>query len=947
MASFIEHFKLNLKFIGFSKRLAIITIVGLSISIAMVTQNILFLNSFRNNAYNEFAANTTDTYIEANMNHVGTYGFNIISMIASSVNSELEDLDIDSELYNQEWVTYKDFYLMLFNEKYHENEFHNTYLIGVSTSYLELLSPLITIGDTPDNGEKIIITNTQTLDETDLAIGIDFEGYVPVDDSGNPWSSYAMGLGQAGTLFEFTGIINIDEVSFGSVTLPDELQAIVSIILRLGSEVILTDIATCISIVHSITFSQNDISIYGRIMFDLPAFDVFQLDDTIDQLQIFVNRLQENLIEIIEVFSSNYELDLNSKIVPLLANFRQEFRIFQIFLMVFMLPTLGMSLALTAFATNQVKKQRDLHVNNLHQRGASRNMLFRFMLFELVIYALLAVIVGFFIGWPYTLVAMKSDGFFSFGNTVEIPALNWIVIVICVGAGFLIAFLSNIFTVWRRAKTTIEEALQEQSEKAPFWERFYIDIFILILGIIMWIVASTQISGGGATAVEFAFYFAAPAPFLVISGSIMLITRIYPTIIRFISNLLFKIPRLEINAIAARNAIRRRVSTSRTIILMTLTFTLTVGSMIIPDSYRAYDLENSYYGLGADIIVNDVDITTPNYKESVIAIEGVEAVTYVGILDLTNTESDLLYRIKIMGVELDNFSKVAFEEPEYTDNRMIENVLKSIKNPSDVIGQKDQIDLLSLGDNSTFVIKNWAVVGPDVVEQSYPVNITDYYNYWPRLFTVKPEATSKEMFIGLLANITLPFTIARNEYDVEGKLFVKVQEGYSIIDVAREIELTTRHETDNVEELLLISEGTLKSTVLFGALNSSFIVSMLISAATLITMMLIQAIEREKELAVMKSMGISPRQLFSFFITEAIIMLSFTMILGIILGIGSSVMIMKIFRIGSIYPPHENIFPVVKILLTTVAVFVSGLISTIIPIIINTRKKMVGALKAL
>ena len=58
MAKFIEHLKLNMKFIGFSKRLAVITVIGLSISIAMITQNILFLNSFRDNAYNEFATTT-------------------------------------------------------------------------------------------------------------------------------------------------------------------------------------------------------------------------------------------------------------------------------------------------------------------------------------------------------------------------------------------------------------------------------------------------------------------------------------------------------------------------------------------------------------------------------------------------------------------------------------------------------------------------------------------------------------------------------------------------------------------------------------------------------------------------------------------------------------------------------------------------------------------------
>ncbi|HUU78779.1 MAG TPA: ABC transporter permease [candidate division Zixibacteria bacterium] len=949
MATFWEHFKLNWKFIGFSKRLAIITIVGLSISVAMITQNILFLNSFRNNAFNEFTTDTTDTFIEINMDHIGTFSDVILSMFKTDVDSEFEDLDIETSSYSQEWIPYKEFFLMLFNEKYHENEFHNTYLVGIDEIYLPLLEPLITSGEIPENGEKVIITKSQTLEETDLALNTSFEAYVPIGTESNPWISYGLGLDDAGTLLEFTGIINVDEITFGDIPVAPEIQVFIDMVLNLGAEIIITDSKTAISTVGSIDYSINDISIFGRIYFNLNEFDVFQLDNTLDQLQIFVNSLQEALIEDVDAFTSNYEIKIDSRVIPLLSNFRREFRIFQIFLMVFMLPTLGMSLILTAFATNQVKKKRDLHISKLHQRGSSRQMIFSFMVFELLIYSLLAVIIGFLIGWPYTLIALKSEGFFTFTGAAALPVPSIITIVICLGVGFGIAYFSNALSIWRNTKTTVEEALQEQNEKKPFWERFYIDIFLLIIGIILWIIASSRISGGSTTAIEFTFYFATPAPILIMIGTIMLATRIYPYIVKFISDLMFKIPRVEISAISARNAIRRRGSTTRTLILMTLTFTLTVATVIIPDSYREFDIEDSYYSLGADIVVNQVDITNPNYKRTVAAIEGVEAASYVGLLELSNSESDLLYTISILGVELDNFSKVAFEEPEYTQGQMMTNLIKSINKSNDVIGQADQMALLNLGNNKTFVIKNWRLneTTNNLEEVSYPVDFVDFYEYWPTLYTDPPSATSKEVKIGLIANISLTYQIARYDYDVQGKLIVKVKEGYSISEVAGEIESTTRYETVNIEELLLISEGTLKATVLFGALNTSFIISMLISSATLITMMLIQAVEREKELAVMKSMGISPRQLFNFFITEAIVILIFAMILGGGLGVGSSVMIMKILKIGSVFPPHENIFSVIKIVWTTLAIFGIGLISTIIPIIINSRKGIAGAMKAI
>ncbi len=950
MGKINEHFKLNLKFIGVSKRLAIITIIGLSISIAMITQNIFFLDSFRNNAFSEFAANTTDTYVEAQIDNVRYPGIQLQPILEASIINELEEAGfVEEDLAFQEWISFRFFYLLLYNEIFQQNEFHDTYVIGIDRQYLNLgvLEDLMSEGTAPNPGEYAIITNSQTLEETNLNISDTYSAYIKLDEQGNPWDSYQAGIGNAGQVIGFSGIINIDDIIYNTQAIPPELMTLIAMVLSLGQEVIITDFENVQNLVQSIFLSNWEFSVLGRMIFDIQRFSVFQLDEHLGNLQVFINRIQESLISLVDVYSTNHELSLNTKVLPLLSNFRREFRIFQIFLLVFMLPTLGMALTLTAFASNQVKKQRDLQVHNFHQRGSSRQMLFGFMVFELVVFSLIAVLIGLLIGWPYTFVALKSDEFFSFGANVGEFALSLKTIGICLAIGFGIAFLSNIFSLWRKTRTTIEEALQERVEKPSFWERFYVDFFILFLGLLMWVISFTQIQGTSDTAIEFAIFFAAPAPILIIVGAIMIITRIYPIIVKFLSNLIFKIPRLELSAVSARNAVRRKGSTSRTIILMTITFTLTVATMIVPDSYRAYDVEDNYYNLGADIVVNGVDVLSPTYKETIEAMDGIEATSYVGVLELSNTESDLLYQIKIMGIELDNHSKAAFQENEYTNGRGIDDLIDSIQNETDVIGQQNEIDLLSLNENATFLISNWVLEGSDVVERFYPVHVVDYYEYWPTLYNSIPQTTAKEINVGLIGNLSLPFSIARNDYDVQGKLYVKVMEGHSISEIAELIEITTQHDTDNIEDMALISEGTLKATVLFGALNSSFIVSLLISSATLITMMIVQGIEREKEIAVMKSFGIRPRQLFNFFISEAVIVLIFTMIIGVALGVGISVLLMQVLRIGTEIPKHEMVFPVMKIVWTTLVVFGVSLLSTIIPIIINTRKKISGALKSI
>ncbi|MHA1170844.1 MAG: hypothetical protein ACTSQ3_02030, partial [Candidatus Heimdallarchaeota archaeon] len=285
-------------------------------------------------------------------------------------------------------------------------------------------------------------------------------------------------------------------------------MTLITMVLSLGQEIIITDFENVQNLVQSIYLSNWEFSVLGRMVFDIQRFSVFQLDEHLGNLQVFINRIQESLISLVDVYSTNHELSLNTKLLPLLSNFRREFRIFQIFLLVFMLPTLGMALTLTAFASNQVKKQRDLQVHNFHQRGSSRQMLFGFMVFELVVFSLIAVLIGLLIGWPYTFVALKSDEFFSFGGNVGEFALNLKTIGICLAIGFGIAFLSNIFSLWRKTKTSIEEAMQERVEKPSFWERFYVDFFILFLGLLMWLISFSQIQGTSDTAIEFAIFFA-------------------------------------------------------------------------------------------------------------------------------------------------------------------------------------------------------------------------------------------------------------------------------------------------------------------------------------------------------------------------------------------------------------------------------------------------------
>ena len=276
MGKISEHFKLNLKFIGISRRLAIITIVGLSVSVAMITQNIFFLDSFRHTAFNDIAENTSDTYVEAQIDNVRWPGVSLQPILEGTITNDLEESGfVEDDLAFQEWISFRFFYLLLYNEILQQNEFHDTFIIGIDSQILlsGFLNDIMYEGSPPGIGEFAIITNTQTLEETNLNISDTYNAYIQLDEFANPWESYQAGIGLAGQIIEFSGIINIDDIIYNPAYqyIPFELQTLIVMVLSLGQEVIITDFQSVPNLLGTILYSNWEFSLLGRMVFDITS----------------------------------------------------------------------------------------------------------------------------------------------------------------------------------------------------------------------------------------------------------------------------------------------------------------------------------------------------------------------------------------------------------------------------------------------------------------------------------------------------------------------------------------------------------------------------------------------------------------------------------------------------------------------------------------------------
>ena len=111
---------------------------------------------------------------------------------------------------------------------------------------------------------------------------------------------------KTGLCFPESSSINIDDIIYNQQYVPPDLMTLITMVLGLGQEIIITDFENVQNLVQQIYLSHLEFSVLGRMIFDIQRFSVFQLDEHLGNLQVFINRIQESLIGLVDVYSTNH-----------------------------------------------------------------------------------------------------------------------------------------------------------------------------------------------------------------------------------------------------------------------------------------------------------------------------------------------------------------------------------------------------------------------------------------------------------------------------------------------------------------------------------------------------------------------------------------------------------------------------------------------------------------
>ncbi|HUT82279.1 MAG TPA: ABC transporter permease [Candidatus Bathyarchaeia archaeon] len=934
-----EQFKFYTKMLFLNRRNTIVMFLGLGISLAMISEGLIFMYSFQYDAFTDFNIQTPirQFTISVDSTNIIDQEESFLSLLNNITQKAIDEVGLRNRILRTDWIAQRGAMLYLGGSNPGDTNddqlIPNFNVIALPDDYFSAFASILYNGSLPyKSDEFLVVARRSVIENTNLSnLGM-FPVYVPVlAFPPDNFYSVELGIPTAGAYCNVTGLITEEDFENYRGTLSDDFKSLDD---YLTDQFILTRYTGATNFVTSVLYLNGYLGYNCRFSFDLNKIDAFNIGGEIEKLEYLGQELSR------QFDNENIGIQISLDLINDLKEFNEEFLIFQLFGLLFITPIIGMSLSLTNYSTNLMKKRQQRQVSNMLQRGTSRKEVIALLVFQVVEFTVMAVLTCFIVGYPFANLMLRSNGFLSFGGISRFPALNMIIFYAIIGAATIFSLIINARNVWDMSNISTTEAYGTTVQKQSIWEKLYLDVILIITGIVLWLIVRYQISD--TTSFSFAFGFGTTAPVLLILGGILFITRIYPYFVKLLAEFGWKRPKLGILGLSAKRSFRRKNSVIRSLVLISLTFTLIISSLTTITSYQKYDKEQAYYQLGADILIRGVKVSNDNLKNTVLAIEGVEIGTYIKYTSQIITYGAVTYSYIVLGIDPDEFSQTAYFERDYLGTKDIEEFFGALKDNNKVVMQKDQLRKIASdsGDQLTIYYEKY-ILG----QVNHTVDIVGTYNYFPRFYTESPSADSSIYRFVIVGNYNLTATIAYSKMSTAGDMLVKVAEGYKIREVAEAIENELGRSVDNVESIMGSFEGSLRNTMLYGSLNTAFITSMIVTIAAITLMILVQAIENEMEISMLKTLGMSPKQLFGMFTTEAATLLTFGSILGLCVGILSAKMFMEILTIDVRFPPAELVVPPLQIFLAFGMLFITAFGAAAMTSWIIFRKEAIKGIK--
>ncbi|NPD87569.1 MAG: ABC transporter permease [Asgard group archaeon] len=921
----------------------LISSIGVTLAVAIITQYVFFIYSYQYQAFGLYLSEEPRSYIQMELDYSyiipsPSQYFSIDGFANDALffaGKEIEDLDqriLDTELYFKR-ATFTQTYDPVENE----NTLPNMPLIGTEGGLRSHLSLQISNGTIPtEDFEALALVTREFYNHSSIRVNSTIPLYVPIalDKRASLQSPAAQ------TELNITGIVIIDEVrdyTFGNSGLSIPLDVLFELE---GGAAVVSWWKEAASVLHDIAVTGGLATLYEDLFYDVRLINAFNIQSEINILKLIIEELKQSYV----TFGIT-ELRVNSYLVNLMENFRDEYNLYQTFMFAFLSPIIVLTIILTVYAANLVRKKRDRQLTILTERGTRRREIGSYLALEALITGTISLFFGTFLGVPIAALLTKSSGFLSFGNTT-IPLkleLSSVIIALLGSVGAII--LIQLFNTITLLKKRDIEDYGRIEKSLPIYYKYFVDLILIAFGIVTWFIFKMPALSNYQD--QSAKFIGIPSIVLMLFGLILFVQRLLPLFARGLARITSKL-KMDIPSLSVREISRYQKSFARSSVIICLSFSLVISTIVVPSTYQDFNTDGAYYDLGADIVIRSFPIENENLKQNIRNLTEVESITVVRFINL-HDEGDTTVTYSVLAINRTSFVDTAYFRSDFSDVEL-KDMLELLDTPLSVLVQQDELNILDdqVGEEKSITYTAYSEefrLIPPITDPTMDLNLTislvEKYKYWPNLVSSISISNALGSFYHFVADFSFLEHIYVSPLDVIDYLYIKVAEGYDIETTAERIgTIVTTGLIYNVEDEIYVKPDSPRSSILYSAINSTLIMSFAINVIILALFASIQLIDKSKEIATMKAIGISGGQLIKYYLSVYIALLAFTTILGIIIGYIASAMLMGVLTFTRNIPPYFLTIPVRQILTVIGLLLGAAILGATIPTITSTRQEI-------
>jgi len=608
-------------------------------------------------------------------------------------------------------------------------------------------------------------------------------------------------------------------------------------------------------------------------------------------------------------------------------------------LLLISLPMLGIAMYLVYFSLNLVELRKQNLVAIMKIRGISSGQLQVMMMIEAFVASIIASVIGMLVSIPWSQYILSTTKIYGENSSVYLsPQWYWTIPVI----GLILAFDLNIGSVLSISSTTVEEGAESEEKKEPFWRRLYLDVIFTVIGVSLWIVVRY-------VALDQVLYLILlnlalwTLPFLVL-GLPLLVSRYYSSFLSIISDFLW-IREGNIFALATRNMRKNKFSASKLSVLLMIGMMFSFMAICVPTSFNNWTGESVHYNIGADFRINNLDPTNATQFQILTNRTDISAISQFHSRSVYLYNSFLYNSINIIGINESNFAKAAFWKSSYAQDSLSD--LMSILAKGEILVHDAAMKPLGLKIGGDLVVND--------PQLSMSEKIGGTFKYWPTLFNYFYGDSSYVSDV----NIVMPLSLYQAKFN-SSTLNVFAKASPSSNQTKTYEDLGNRYAKFNLDaskakiyvqsaqvNLETIYQDPV-TTLLFSMLNTLLIITILTNIIGVSYFSFTTLAERKREIGVFRAVGMVSRQIFSLLVIESVILVTSSLLIGIIAGsfMASNIFLLIGPAFSSTIPPITLIFPPLLTIGFVVANVILSIFAAAIPARSTATKQTGSILRA-